>query len=191
VSHSIPVFIFLLSGSEIPSPLASWRDASDLIGDRWDRWQQKGDTGDFMVSTSRNWWHQHLLYLLCQACDVHGLEFAAREISSLAGEELQAAALGLEELLRMLAARRIPEGGALLEPYADILGPQLAAALDRAQAQAEIEQQDAGFEAAVSFFSFLKSLRAMLRAASQQDKSLLFVMVDFDDVNGPFRPDTR
>lgn len=186
MSYSIPVFIFLIGPAEVRSPLSSWRDANSLISDRWARWQEKGDTGDFVVSTSRNWWHQHLLYLLCNAYKIQGLEFAAREISCLGEEELRAAALGLGELFRFLEARRMPEEWAMLQPYSDILGPQALAAFEQAQPQPDIKQHDAGFDAAVSFFAFLKSLRAMIRAASQQDKSLLFVMVDFDDLNGGF-----
>ncbi len=186
MSHSIPVFIFLLGPAEIPASLSSWRDASALISERWDRRQQKGDTGDFVVSTSRNWWHQHLLHLLCGAYGIQGLEFAAREISCLGTEELQAADVALDELFRLLEARRMPEKWAMLKPYADILGPQMLAALRQAEAQPDIEQYDGGFDAAVSFFTFLKSLRTMVRTASQQGKSLLFIMVDFDDLNGGF-----
>ncbi len=186
MGHSISVLIFSIHPSEVPSRLSSWLDAVDLISDRWNRREQEGNTDGLMVSTSRNWWHQHLLYLMCKEYGIRGLEFAAQEIAILSTKELSAAEAGLGELFGRFEAHRLPEKLDFFEAYADILGPQFFTAFETAQAAAEIDQYDLGFEAAVSFCAFLKSLRRMIQLALQQNTPLLFVMPAFNDLNGSF-----
>ncbi len=188
MSASVFVLIFLIAPGEAPAHPASWQDVSDLISERWDKWEQKKDAKDLVVSKSRNWWHQHLLYLICQEYGIHGLEFATREIACLGHEELVRAQEGLRQLSGLIEANRLLERPRRFETYSDVLGPRYAAAFKRAKAEAKIEQADSGFEAAVSFFTFLKSLQRMVDMAIQQDRSLLFVMPTFNDSGVSFDP---
>jgi hypothetical protein len=67
MSYSIPIYIILIDPIEIPSHLSSYKDAVDLVTDRWNQQQREGNVAGFVESTSRNWCHQHLLFLICQA----------------------------------------------------------------------------------------------------------------------------
>lgn len=186
MSHSVSVFMFLIASSEIPPQLASWQDASQLISERWDKWKQDRNAKDIVVSSSRNWWHQHLLYLICKEYGIDGLGFAAREITCLGTQELLAAREGLAELLELVRAHRLAAEAPIFHNYPDIVGPASSRALERARATARVEQYDDGFEAAVSFFAFVKSLGALVNTALQQERSLLFIMPTFNDVGGSF-----
>ncbi len=186
MSYSVFVFMFLIAPGEAPARPTSWKDVSGLISERWDRWEQKRDAKDFVVSSSRNWWHQHLLMLICQEYGIDGLEFATREIASLGHEELVRAEEGLRQLFGLIEAGRLLGRARKFDAYADVLGPRYAAAFKRAKARAKIEEADSGLDAAVSFFAFLKSMRAMVKSASQQDRLLLFVMPTFNDSAGSF-----
>ncbi len=112
--------------------------------------------------------------------------FAAQEIALLSRKELLTAEAALDELFQRFEAHLLPESTGMLEDYVDILGPQFFAAFETAQAAAKIDPHDFGFEAAVSFCAFLKSMRYMMENALRQDKSLLFVMPAFNDLGGSF-----
>lgn len=189
MSHSVPVFIFLVAPSEVPVQLSSWQDASRLISERWDEWKQDRAAKHIVVSTSRNWWHQHLLYLICKENRISGLEFAGEEIRYLGTKELRAAREGLGELFELVTGHRLLADSPKFERYLDIVGPGYSAAFEQARAAAEVEQHDGRFDAAVSFFAFLKSLSEIVKYALQQEESLLFVMPSFNDVVGSFDSD--
>ena len=186
MGYSISVLIFFIDPREVPERLSSYLDAADLIGDRLNGLKQEENTGGFVQSTSRNWWHQHLLYLMCKEYDIQGLEFAAQEIALLSTQELSVAEAGMDELFGRFDAHRLPEKLDMFEAYADILGPQFFTAFETAQAVADVDQYDIGFEASISFCAFLKSLRHMIQLALQQNRLLLFVMPSFNELNGSF-----
>jgi len=184
MSSSVFVFFFLIDPSETPSHLSSWEDAEDVISDRWNKREQAGNTQGYVLSASRNGWHQHLLHLICQAYGIQGLEFTAREIACLQKQGLLAGIAGLNRLFQIIQSQRLLDKLEMFELYSDILDQAYLAALHQAQIASEIEPYDTGFEAAVSFFTFLKSLKAVIETAYQADKFLLYVMPAFNEVGG-------
>ena len=186
MGHSIPVFIFVIDPSEIPSPLSSWLDAQDFISKRWNQWDREGDSPGFLQSVSRNWWHQHLLSLLRQAYGIQGLEFTAREVACLRKEALLAADAGLVRLFQNLESQDLPCVELDSEMYSDILGEDYLEAFHQAYVTQNVEQEDRGFEAAVSFFSFLKSLQAIIAEALRTSQCLLYLMPDFNLLVGGY-----
>ena len=189
MSHSVSVFIFLIAPTEVPDEPSSWQDASQIISDRWEKWTQNTDAKDIVVSSSRNWWHQHLLHLICKEYGISGLGFAAKEITYLGTQELLAARDGLAKLFELVRGHQLSAEPPIFQTYLDIVGPESSRAFERARATAKVEQYDAGFDAAVSFFAFAKSLSTIVSTALQQGKSLLFIMPTFNDVVGGFDAD--
>jgi hypothetical protein len=186
MSYSVSVNIFLIELDELPSHLSSWEDAADIILDRLNKREQEGDAFRSIESISVNWWHQHLLYLLCRAHGIKGLEFTAQEIACLRKEALQAGVEGLGQLFQIFEAQRLFDQSDRLQQYADILGLDYLAAFHQAEVTSMINQADWGFHAAVSFFAFLKSLKAMIETAYRTDKPLLYVMPAFNELCGGF-----
>jgi len=186
MSNSVSIHIFLIEPDEIPSQLSSWEDAADIILDRLNKREQEGDSFRSIESISVNWWHQHFLYLLCQAYDIQGLKFTAQEIACLRKEALQASDEGLDLLFQIIEAQRLFDKSDRFEQYSDIFGVDYLSAFHQAESTSMIMQADWGFKAAVSFFAFLKSLKAMIEIAYRIDKPLLYVMPAFDELCGGF-----
>ncbi len=186
MSNSVSIHIFLIEPAEIPSQLSSWEDAADIILDHLNKREQEGDAFRSIESISVNWWHQHFLYSLCQAYDIKGLEFTAQEIACLRKEALQVGDEGSDQLFQIIEAQRLFDQSDRLQQYADILGLDYLAAFHQAEVSSMINQADWGLTAAISFFAFLKSLKAMIEIAYREDKPLLYVMPAFDELCGGF-----
>jgi hypothetical protein len=176
MSNSVSINIYLIEPDEIPSQLSSWEDAADIILDRLNR--QEEDVFQSIESISVNWWHQHLLYLLCQAYDIQGLGFTAQEIACLRKEALQASDQGLDQLFQIIEVQRLFDKSDRLEQYTDILGLDYLAAFHKAESTSMITQADWGFQAAVSFFAFLKSLKAIIETAYRTVQTPLCYMLN-------------
>jgi hypothetical protein len=186
MGHYISVLICVIDPSETPSRLFSWEDAADVIDDRLNKWVQEGNTKGFLQSTSKNWWHQHLLHLICQAYDIAGLEFTAQEIACLRKQDLLAGDVGLSKLFQIIETQRLQDKLDMFGDYSDVLDQGYLAAFHEAKIVADVEEYDGGFRAAVSFFSFLKSLKATTVEAYQANSFLLYIMPAFNDLGGHF-----
>jgi hypothetical protein len=174
MSHRIPVFFFRMDESRLPGKLATWEDAMSLLEDGLESNRRFG----LRESVSRNWWHQNALNLICQGLQIDGLEFVNSEVACLRGDDLQAASRALDELLSRVADG-IPNLGSL--EHTDVEGlriPEHRNAIEQAKPSAKVSvDADWGFEAAVGFYSFVKSLREAIREAIAESQCLLYVQV--------------
>jgi hypothetical protein len=186
MGHTIPVFTFLVDPGGIPSHLLSWQDATDMISARYNQRVQEENLEGYVESASRNWWHQHLLFLICRAYDLKGLEFVTQEVACLQKEALFAGRAGLDRLFSIIESGSLLEKIEAFELYSDILDQEYLNAFHQAEIAAAIEPFDGGFQAAVSFFAFLKSLKTVIAEAYHTEQGLLYVMPSFNDLGGVF-----
>ena len=127
MSYYSPVFFFLIDPSEMPSSLSSWHDAEPLISDRWDKRERQGEINSLVDSSSRNWWHQDLLRLICQAHGIEGLEFITQEIACLRKEALLNALQGFYQLFQVIETQAISQE---IHNYEDIWNSQYLLAVN-------------------------------------------------------------
>jgi hypothetical protein len=174
MSHYIPVFFFRVDESRVPEHLETWEDAMSLLGNRLESNCQSG----LRESISRNWWHQNALNLICRGLQIDGLGFVDSEIACLRGDDLQAASEALDVVLSSIADG-IPDLGRF--EHTDIDGlrlPEHRRAIKQAKPSTKVSvDADWGFEAAVGFYSFVKSLREAIREAIAESQCLLYVQI--------------
>jgi hypothetical protein len=185
MSHHIPVFFCPVAEADIPQPLTLWTDAQDILGERL---ESPVETG-VRSTVSHSWWHQYILDDICRGLKIGGLEFITVEVACLDRTHLEEADRALDKVLgRILDG--VPDLGPDIERDRGTLwwlrqvpgvGSRFSAddyrrALETAQAvyDQEIGRED-GFDALVSFFSFIKTLRAAIDDCLSQDKYLLYI----------------
>ena len=187
MSNYIPVFFMPIMRDELPESLESWHSAMDLIGNRLENRVEYG----LRSSTSRNWWYQHALGLVCNGLSIRGLEFLDVEIVCLDRESLEAASNAVKKVLHEIR-NGIPYLGSEIDKVGSIwwlhyyweegeykeYSPE---SIRRAHDEAEVSYDlridtDVGYESVVGFFySFQKSLQASINEALSQAKWLLYV----------------
>jgi hypothetical protein len=186
MSHSIPVFFFLLDCSEAPSRLESWSDAEQLIGSHYSR----QDDQAIWSSVSRNWWHQDAVAKISQKLNIAHLEFTMSEVALLQVDELETAAESLDSLLSSFAGG-VPDLGPIdsndgtlwwlargIEDneVIELSSQDVQVAFQEARASRSVDEGSVvGYRSLVGFFSFLKSLRQALGEAMDGRKCLLYV----------------
>lgn len=174
MSHYVPVFFFPVEESQVPQTLVVWDDALPLMKDRLENRDEFG----LRESVSRNWWHQHALDLLCRGLQIGGLEFINSEVVCLRTDELETASEALDAVLNRIADD-IPDLGSF--EHTDIEGlriPEHKRAIEQAQSSYRIEvDADWGLEAAIGFYSFVKSLREAISEALVGNQCLLYVQI--------------
>ena len=172
MSDYIPVFFFAVKESQVPAKLDTWLDAELVLSERWEQRQRFG----LRESLSRNWWHQNALDSICKGLSIKGLEFVRSEIACLCDQELAAAAGALDTLMDELADG-VPDLGPF--EHIDVVclrHPRHSDALNQSRPTYKMNiYTDIGFEAAVGFYSFVKSLRAAIDEAKAQNGCLLYV----------------
>jgi hypothetical protein len=186
MSHRIPVFFLPIKREEVPENLKDWHSAMNVLGE----WLERRADYGLRTSTSRNWWYQHALGLICTGLAIEGLEFAEAEIACLDKKELEAATNALSRVLQEIRdgiphlGPGIDEEGSIwwLHHYWDEGGCKeysaetMRKAFDESEAAYDIDvDTDVGYESVMGFYSFLKSLQAAVNEALSQDKSLLYV----------------
>lgn len=180
MGHYIPVFFVPIEKVQLPEELPNWHSALRILN-------EFAGAGRPAVrqSTSRNWWHQYALRILCQAFGIQGLEFLQSEIACICDRELAAAAQALDIVMDK-TANGIPFLGASAEENAAIRGlrddlaqvslDELAIAISQVRPLRKVDPPvDSGFEAGIGFFAFIKSLRAAIGEAIDEKKCLLYV----------------
>jgi hypothetical protein len=186
MSHSIPVFFFPISDDEIPARLENWHSAEKLLSDKWDDREQNG----LRTSTSRNWWHQHAINLICRHLQIDGLEFLQREIACLDRKQIQVSVSAIDKFL-ISCQRGIPELPLEMEKAGSIWflrnyfeGNKVkkfsASQIEKAHTEScvvheIIARADSGYDLLVEFFSFLKSVRAVLHECLSKNLKFLYV----------------
>jgi hypothetical protein len=174
MSHYIPVFFFKMDESRVPEKLDTWQDAMSLLENGLENNRRFG----LRESVSRNWWHQNVLNLICRGLQIGGLEFVNSEVTCLRGDDLQAASEALDAVLSSIADG-IPNLGQF--EHTDIEGlrvPEHRSAIEQAKPSIKVSvDADWGFEAAVGFYSFVKSLREAAHEAIAESQCLLYVQI--------------
>ena len=186
MSHRIPVFFFPIEPGEVPKDLHDWHSVLNALGMRLERRTEYR----VRTSVSRNWWHQHALGLICKGLAIEGLRFVETEVACLGRKELEIAAGALDRVLDEIKAG-IPDLGAeinregsiwWLHHFADEDGYKrysretFEKAFDESRPAYDIDvDADVGYESVVSFYSFVKSLRAATNEALNQEKRLLYI----------------
>ena len=183
--YSIPVFFFPISNDELPVELKDWHSAENLLSKKWESREQNG----LRTSTSRNWWHQHAISLICKHLQIDGLEFLHKEIICLDAKQMEAGIQALGKLLDscqsgipQLTPEMEKEGSIwFLRNYYEgnkdrkFSAKQIEKAYAESRVVAQVNGADTGYDSLVDFFSFLKSLRASLQECLSQNRKLLYV----------------
>jgi hypothetical protein len=171
MSQYMPVFFFPLDKSQIPEKLETWEDAISLL-------ENPLENKHLFESVSRNWWHQNTLNLICRGLQISGVEFVISEVACLCGDDLQAASEALDRVLNSITDD-IPDLGQF--EHTDVKGlriPEHRRAVEQARPSSKVSgDADWGFEAAVGFYSFVKSLREAVREATIARKCLMYVQI--------------
>jgi hypothetical protein len=167
MGHSIPVFFFPVGRDVTYAPGASWLDAQDIISEAIDAdtvWQD----------TSRNWWHICLTLKLAEAFSLEGLDFLNHECVTVAHDELSRVDSSIEQLIAKVAS------GTPVVTLAGDYDYELIAALarryafDTAPSGRDGDEEDrSDVDGAALYFSFLRSLQAACRRASESGGNLL------------------
>jgi hypothetical protein len=187
MSHYIPVFFFPIEREAVPEDRKDWDSAMDILKKRLERRNEH----NLWKCTSRNWWLQHALLLICKGLGVGGLEFIDIdiEIAYLDNKELEAASNALDKVLREICngipylGPEIDKEGSIwwLHHYRDKGRDKeysietMRRAFSESEATYEIDIfPDSGYESVVGFYSFLKSLQAAVNETMSQDMSLMY-----------------
>ena len=185
MSHSIPVFFFSISNDELPVELKDWRSIENLLSSKWENREQNG----LRTSTSRNWWHQHAISLICEHLQIEGLEFLQKEIACLDSKQIKIGIIAIGKLLDSCQSG-IPKLTSEMEKEGSIWflrnyhkgnkdkqfsTNQFKKAYAESLAVTEVDGADTGYNSLVDFFSFLKSLRVPLQECLSQNRKLLYV----------------
>ena len=188
MSHYIPVFYFPIERKEIPENRNDWDSAMNILRERL----EKRDKYTLWECTSRNWWVQHALLLICQGLGIEGFEFIDTEITYLGNKELETASNALQKVLceiRNGIPRLGPETdeeGSIwyLRHYRD-KGKDKEFSIEtmkKAFSESEVIYKidifpDTGYKSVVGFYSFIKSLQAAVNEAICQDMSLMYFQI--------------
>ncbi len=187
MNYCIPVFFLPINRDNIPDSLTGWHSVMPVLETHLQRRQESG----LRTSTSRNWWYQYALQLICTGLSIPGLGFVSAEVVCLDNSQLVAAAMALDTILDRLQRGGIPSLGADIEAEGSIRclrydcyhgnsslfsEETLRKAYEESHASYEVEDAvDDGYQAVVGFYSFLKSFRAVVSEALVQNKLLLYV----------------
>jgi len=123
-------------------------------------------------STSGGWWHPKVTLLLCESWNVFGLEFMRSEVACLERRAVQRAANAITWILELVGKCGLPDPVCELAPALGAERPErLLAAARAAEPTLEVDEH-AG--AVSSFFTFLVSLRQVLRDAAAAERHVLW-----------------
>lgn len=190
MSHYIPVFYFPIQKEEIPGNPDNRDSALAILKKRL----EKQDESNLWKCTSRNWWLQHALLLICRGLEIEGLEFIDTdiEITYLDRKELEAASNALEKILHEIR-NGIPRLGPEIEEEGSIWWLHhfieegevkkfsngiMRKAFSESKAVYEIDIiPDSGYKSIVGFYSFLKSLEAAVIEAMNKNMNLMYIQI--------------
>jgi hypothetical protein len=185
MGHSIPVFLIPITKDEVPIKLEHWNDAEKLISKKY---ENKIENKLYSI-TSRNWWVQHALSLICNDIRITGLEFIMKEIIFISGEELIEAGQAFEKLLKLIS-NGIPKLKSDSEKEGSIWGLRkyfikgkegtysnrdINSAYIKAIIVPDLHVSDSGYQSVVDFFSSIKTYHNMVNYCIQNNKGLLIV----------------
>ena len=186
MSHYLPVFFLPINDDECPENLEGWHSAEELLGDKLSNREQNG----LLKSASRNRWHQHAIGLICEHLQINGLDFLQHEIACLDRNRIRVARGAIDKFLTVCQSG-IPELTPAMEKEGSIWflrnyfkggeekkfsTSHLKKAFAESRAVLEIEGcADSGYNSLVEFFSFLKSVQAILQECLSQNRKLLYV----------------
>lgn len=166
----IPIFFFPVDCTEINLIPAEAHVMEEMIVNR----TESPEVSGLRQAASRNWWHLVVVRNLCSHADLKGLNFLDHTIAKLDSEALRQAGSSLDAILELCATRfksvqtADPDILMLLESEND----------GAFEASSEIHdvtpRADLGFEAALGFYSFLKSLRAGINEALSAGQCLIY-----------------
>jgi hypothetical protein len=186
MSHYIPVFFFPIDDHEIPKPLDRWNTVSDLIGERYEKHEEYG----MREVSSRNWWFQETLHLLCSGLNIPNLDFILLEVVCLDEHQLQEAKDGLNDLLERIRFD-IPDLGSDIEGNNCIwylrnyykkgkkkryTSKEMKKPFVDSEPKLKINNfTDDDYQSKVDFYSFIKSLNSCVEECLSSGKKLLYV----------------
>jgi hypothetical protein len=187
MSHYIPVAFLPVSSDEKPENLDDWSSVWKLLEEKSDNYELTG----LRTSTSRNWWHQHAIDLICKHLHIDNLNSLQEKITWLNEQQIQAALYAIDQFFA-LCQNGIPELAPEMEKEGSIWclrhyydEKQNVKGFSAEQFNKAYSESDAvydntdiaenGYNTLVKFFSFLKSVRATLQECLNLKKNFLYV----------------
>jgi hypothetical protein len=117
MGHSIPVFLVPINENELPEKMEHWNDAENLLGEKYNNKEEN----KLYSITSRNWWIQHAISLICTDLGIIGIEFIMKEIVYIPKGELDNVEKALNKLIKVIN-NGIPELSSESEKTGTIYG---------------------------------------------------------------------
>ena len=186
MSHYIPVFFFPVGDDEVPSSLDNWHSAEELFSHKYENREES----QMREVSSRNWWFQDTLHLICSGLKIEGLDFILKEIVCLDLDQLQQAKAGLDEVLDKISLN-IPDLGPEIEEintikylrrsfrkgkYKRYTRRQMRKQFEEAEPKFKVNNfTDIDYQSKVDFYSFIKSLQSCVEECLSSGKKMLYV----------------
>ena len=185
MSHSIPVFLIPISLKEVPSTVEHWNDAEGLINQRY----TNKDKFPLYSITSRNWWVQHAISLICRDLGITGLDFILSEIVVISEEELRGINHSFTKLIEKINTG-IPKLSSNSEKEGSIWGlryeikngkevlftkNEISNAFLQSNIMHQIYVSDSGYQSVVDFFSSVKIYHKVIEYCIKNNECLLIV----------------
>jgi hypothetical protein len=185
MGHSIPVFLLPIAYDEAPIQMEHWDNAGQLLSQKY----EKRDENRLYCITSRNWWVQHAISLICTDLGIMGLEFITREIVCITIGELQTVKKAFGKLISIIA-NGIPKLSPDSEAEGSIWGlrrgfdsgkeilytdQDIRNAYTKASIVPDLYVADAGYQSVIDFFSSVRIYEEIINYCIQNNKCLLIV----------------
>ena len=181
MGHAIPVFFLPIGKRERPRKLSKWNDATNILN----RYYKEGDKVGFRMATSRNWWLEAILDDVSKALGISGLEFIVQEIALLDTEKLKEAQSAIQILTENLTSGKIEIDTEIINKiwgfHADMAETKHNLLFHKAFQEAKpfydsyVTDSFSSYIGVVDFFSFIKTLDAIIVETLENNKYLLIV----------------
>ena len=174
MGHNIPTFFFPVHKDDLKGSELSEEFVQELLGNKYD---SRFDEGIREVS-SRSWWYQETTLELAKLLDISGLKFLSEELLLLDYLGLSQASNSLAQLTSEISSTIPIFSEHVQEEYSgikELRKVDCSLAYEQSSPAYEVNPSvDSGFEAVVGFYSFLKSLRAAIDSALENDQYLIY-----------------
>jgi hypothetical protein len=187
MSYFIPIAFLPVDTNEIPENPNDWISIRELLEKKSDDFEASG----LRTSSSRNSWHQQAIEIICEHLQIDELSFIQDEIAWLSEEQIQTALHAIEKFFAV-CQNGIPQLAPEMEKEPSIWSLRYyydekhnvksfsAEQIRRAfsESEAVYENKDVaeiGYNAVVTFFSFLKAIQATLQECLKLKKYFLYV----------------
>lgn len=170
MGYSIPVYFALIESAQIPEKQVTWLDGLPLLDELLENRAASG----LLAFTSRNGWHLHTLSNFFVELQMEGVSLADRDLLILDNTAL----VTLQAALHVLVERRheIPNLACVKrDQLADVFDPTFTDAFNQAPLVSELYAASYGYQGALDFWSFIKSVQQLVAKALVRNKQLIFI----------------